>query len=89
MQMLVANHQTEHRGPNGGVRGRTEGDEGTLSGIYGRGGLWSCEGLMPVVVVVVGHSHRSRVTGNWIGNVHRGNQEKGQQLKYKQIKYLI
>ena len=81
MQMLVANHQTEHRGPNGGVRGRTEGDEGTLSGIYGRGGLWSCEGLMPVVVVVV--------TGNWIGNVHRGNQEKGQQLKYKQIKYLI
>ena len=51
MQMLVANHQTEHRGPNGGVRGRTEGDEGTLSGIYGRGGLWSCEGLMPVVVV--------------------------------------
>ena len=28
MRMLVANHQTEHRDPNGGVRGRTEGAEG-------------------------------------------------------------
>jgi hypothetical protein len=26
--MLVANHQTEHRDPNGGVRGRTKGAEG-------------------------------------------------------------
>ena len=28
MQMLTANHWTEHRDPNGGVRGRTEGAEG-------------------------------------------------------------
>jgi hypothetical protein len=38
---------TEHRNPNGGVRGRTEGAEGDLSGISRRGGPWSCEGLMP------------------------------------------
>ena len=29
--------------------GRTEGAEGALSGISGRGGPWSCEGLMPSV----------------------------------------
>jgi hypothetical protein len=28
MRMLVANHLTEHRDPNGGGRGRTEGVEG-------------------------------------------------------------
>jgi hypothetical protein len=27
MQMLADNHQTKHRDPNGGVRGRTEGAE--------------------------------------------------------------
>jgi hypothetical protein len=31
MQRLTDNHWTEHRNPNGGVRGRTEGDEGALS----------------------------------------------------------
>jgi hypothetical protein len=33
MWMLVANHQTEHRDHNGGVRGRTEGAEGLWSPI--------------------------------------------------------
>jgi len=33
MRMLVANHRTEHGDPSGGVRGRTEGAEGALSGI--------------------------------------------------------
>jgi hypothetical protein len=47
MHMLIANHQTEHRYPNGGVRGRTEGTEGALSVINGKGGLWSCECVMP------------------------------------------
>jgi len=46
MQMLKANHWTEHREPNGGVRGRTEGAEGALFGINGKGVSWSCEGLM-------------------------------------------
>jgi hypothetical protein len=44
MWMLTGNHRTEHRDPNGGVRGMTE---GTLSGINEREGPWSCEGLMP------------------------------------------
>jgi hypothetical protein len=34
--MLIANNGTEHRDPNGGVRGSTEEAEGTLSGISGR-----------------------------------------------------
>jgi hypothetical protein len=33
MQMHTANHQTEHRDPNGGVRGRTEGTEGSCNPI--------------------------------------------------------
>ena len=49
MQMLAANHQTEHRDPSGEVRGRTEEAEGALFGINGRGGPWLCEGLMPGV----------------------------------------
>ena len=47
MQMVAANHQTEHKDPNGGVKGRTEGAEGAVSGINGKGGPWSYEGLMP------------------------------------------
>jgi hypothetical protein len=45
--MLLANHRTEHRDLNGGVRGRTEGAKEALSGIHGRRGPWSCKGLMP------------------------------------------
>ena len=37
----------QHRETNGGIRGRTEGAEGVLSVINGRGGPWSCKGLMP------------------------------------------
>jgi hypothetical protein len=37
MGRLAANHETEHRSPNGGVRGRTEGADGALCGINGRG----------------------------------------------------
>jgi hypothetical protein len=33
MQMLAANHWIEHRKPNGGVRGRTEGAEGACNPI--------------------------------------------------------
>jgi hypothetical protein len=33
MWMLVANHRTEHRGPNGGVKGRTEVAEGVFNHI--------------------------------------------------------
>ena len=44
MWMLAANHWTEHRDTNGGVRGRTEGAEGALSGINGKWDPWSCEG---------------------------------------------
>ena len=75
MWMLKSNHLTDHRGLDGGVRGRTEGAEGTITGINGRGGPWSCGGLMPSVkecqsseLCVFGwvreHPHRSRVTGN-------------------------
>jgi hypothetical protein len=39
MQMLIVNHLTEHRDPKEGVRGRTEGAEGALSIINGRGTL--------------------------------------------------
>jgi hypothetical protein len=46
MEMLAANHQTENRDPNGGVGEMIEGAEGALSCINGRGGPWSCEGLM-------------------------------------------
>jgi hypothetical protein len=45
--MLAANHCTEHRDPSAVVTGRTEGAEGALSGKNGRGGPWSCEGLIP------------------------------------------
>jgi hypothetical protein len=31
MEILVANHQNEHWGPNSGVRGRTEGAEGVCN----------------------------------------------------------
>jgi hypothetical protein len=31
--MLAANHQTEHRDPNGGVRGKTEKAEGVCNPI--------------------------------------------------------
>jgi len=44
--MLKANLWTDHRYPNGGVRGMTEGAEGALSIISGQGNLWSFEGLM-------------------------------------------
>ena len=37
----------EHRDPDGRVRGRTEGTKEALSGINGRGGPWSYEGLIP------------------------------------------
>jgi len=47
MRMLAANHWTENKDPNGGVRGKTEGVEEILSVISGRGCPWSCEGLMP------------------------------------------
>ena len=47
MWMLVPNHRTGYRDPNGRVRGRTDGAEGALSGINGREGPCSCEGLMP------------------------------------------
>ena len=35
------------------------------------------------------HPHRSRVRGDGIGGLQRGNQERGQHLKCKQIKYPI
>ena len=54
MQMLTANNQTEHRDSSGEVMERTEGAEGVLSGINGRGGLWFCEGLMPQCRGMVG-----------------------------------
>ena len=63
MQMLAANHQTENRDSNGGVRGRTEGAEGALSGINGRGGPWSCEGLMPQCRGMLGQFGGSGVGG--------------------------
>ena len=48
MWMLAANNQTEHRDPSGGIKERTEGVQGALSGINGKGaGCWSCEGSMP------------------------------------------
>ena len=49
MRMLAGNHWAEHRDHNGNgeVRGRIKGADGALSGINEKGGLWSCEGLMP------------------------------------------
>jgi hypothetical protein len=47
MGRLAANHQTEHKDPSGGVRGRTEEAEGDLPCINGRGSPWSCDGLIP------------------------------------------
>jgi hypothetical protein len=46
MGMLAANYQAEYIDPNGGVRGKTEGAEGALSVINGKGGPWSYEGMM-------------------------------------------
>ena len=87
MWMLTAKHQTEHRDPSGGVRGRTEEAEGALSGINGRGGPWSFEGLMPQCRAMLGRvevvgwlgvpPHRSRVRGEGIRGLERGNQERG------------
>jgi hypothetical protein len=88
--MLAANHQIEHRGPNGGVRERTKGAEGALSDINGRGDPWSYEGMMPqcrgnASVVrwewvggwVRNHPHRSRVIGDRIGGFAEWKPEKG------------
>ena len=47
MGRLAANHHTEHIDSNGGVRRKTEGAEGVLSGINERGVPFSCEDLMP------------------------------------------
>jgi hypothetical protein len=58
--MFAANHQNEHRDPNAGFRGRTEGAEGALSGIIGREGPWSCECLCPSVEEV-----RQEWVGGW------------------------
>jgi hypothetical protein len=87
--MLAANHQPEHRDPNGGVRGRTEGTDGALSGINGRGGPWSLEGLMPQSRGMLGgeagvggrgeHPHRSRVRRDGTGGC-RGETEKGDKI---------
>ena len=70
-QLLTANHLTEQRDLNGGVRGRSERGEEALSGINGRGSPWSCEGLMPQCRGMLGqwgwsgwvgtYSHRIRV----------------------------
>jgi len=54
MWMLEANDQTDHREPNGGVKGRTKGAEGALAGIGERKGPWSCEGLIPQCRGMVG-----------------------------------
>jgi hypothetical protein len=35
------------------------------------------------------HPHRSRVSGDGIGGLQRGNQEREEHLKCKQIKYAI
>ena len=43
--MLAFHYLTEYRDPNGGVRGRTEGAEGALSGIYGRVDGWCWKGF--------------------------------------------
>jgi hypothetical protein len=59
MQMLAANHQTEHKDPSGRVRGRTEGAEGALSGINGREGPWSYEGSMTHCRGMLGQGGRS------------------------------
>ena len=58
-KVLAANHQTEHREHNGGVRGTTKEAEGALSGINGRGGPWSYEGLMPQCGGMLGWGGRS------------------------------
>ena len=78
MRMLTANYQTEHRDPNGGVRGRTKGAEGALSGINGKGGAWSCEGLMPQCRGMLGRGGRSKL-------VHRGapSQKQGKRGWYR------
>jgi hypothetical protein len=47
--MLAANHQTEHRDPNGGLMGRTEGAEWALSGISRRGPLVPVETSCPSI----------------------------------------
>ena len=49
MLRLTVNHWTEHRDPDGRVRGMAEGGEEALSGISERGGPWSYESLMPSV----------------------------------------
>jgi hypothetical protein len=48
---------------SGGVRERTEGAEGALSGINGRGGPWSCEGLVPQGRGMLGQCGRN----GWVG----------------------
>jgi hypothetical protein len=48
--MLTANHWTDHRDFNGGVRERTEGAEESLSGINGEKALGSVKAWRPSVV---------------------------------------
>jgi hypothetical protein len=82
MWMLAANHWTKHRVPSGGVRESNEGAEGALSGINGRGGPWSCEGLMFQCRGMLGseegvcrwvweHPHRSRVRADGRGEIRK------------------
>ena len=65
MRMRAANHWTEHRYPNGGVRGRTEGAEGALSDINGRRGPWSCEGLISQCRGMLGQPAKWKWIGGW------------------------
>ena len=76
--MISANYQTEHRDPNGGVRGRTKRAEGALFGINGKGGTWSCEGLMSPCRGMLGRGGRSKL-------VHRGapSQKQGKRGWYR------
>jgi hypothetical protein len=53
------------QGPSEGVRRRTEGADGALSGINGRGGPCSCEGLMPQSRSMLGRWGRSGWVGGW------------------------
>jgi hypothetical protein len=86
--MLKANLWTEHRDPNGGVRGRTEGAERAPSGINGRGGPWFCKGLLPQCRGILGWGggcrwmgggapSQKQGKGNGIKGLQRGNRERG------------
>ena len=100
MWMFTVNHWTEHRDCNEGVRGRTEVVKAPYLSSMGGESLGPVKAWFPSVDECLGaearvgmwvgeHPHRSRVRGDGIVDLQKGNSERGQNLKCKQMKSPI